>query len=287
MKSYLVLILGMLTWLSCTRTDRQTAQKPVVTVSIEPLRYFTQAIAGDRFQIACMVPQGSSPETYDPTPQQLVNLNRSRAFLQIGYIGYEQVWMDKLRMNAPHVRFFNISDGVSLIYDGHTCSHPHGHTAGVEPHTWSSTGNALILADNIYRALAAIDSAHTAYFRANLDSLKQRINRTDSIIRGCLKGKKPTFLIYHPALSYFARDYGLQQLSIEEGGKEPSPDLLRNLIRRCRRDSVKVIFIQREFDKRNAQAIARELDIPLVEINPLSYDWEKEMIRIAHILAKE
>lgn len=47
-----------------------------------------------------MVPKGSSPETYDPTPQQLVNLDKSIAYLRIGYIGFEQAWMDKLTTNA-------------------------------------------------------------------------------------------------------------------------------------------------------------------------------------------
>jgi zinc transport system substrate-binding protein len=51
-------------------------------------------------------------------------------------------------------------------------------------------------------------------------------------------------MIYHPALSYFARDYGLQQISIEEGGKEPSPAHLKDLVDLCRQEDVRIIFIQ-------------------------------------------
>ena len=91
-------------------------------------------------------------------------------------------------------------------------------------------------------------------------------------------------MIYHPALSYFARDYGLHQISIEEGGKEPSPAHLKRLIDFARKEGVRVIFVQPEFDRRNAEIIARETGTQIVPINPLSYDWEVEMLKIAENL---
>ena len=96
-----------------------------------------------------------------------------------------------------------------------------------------------------------------------------------------------TFLIYHPALSYFARDYGLKQISIEEGGKQPSPASLKTLIETCRNEGVRVIFVQQEFDQRNAQLIASELGIEIVPINPLNYNWIEEMLRIAKALKND
>jgi len=89
------------------------------------------------------------------------------------------------------------------------------------------------------------------------------------------------FMIYHPALSYFARDYGLLQISIEEEGKEPTPAHMRALIEISKIEKIGVIFVQPEFDKRNAEVVATELGARVVEINPLSYDWEKEMIHTA------
>lgn len=113
------------------------------------------------------------------------------------------------------------------------------------------------------------------------------IERTEQTIRALLpEVKSETFLIYHPALTYFARDYGLTQISIEDDGKEPSPTHLQTLIRNCRRDKVKVIFVQQEFDTRNAQVIAREVGARIVPINPLSYDWEQEMTHIIQALTE-
>lgn len=279
----LIYILTLFICCACGHTPQQS-EKPVITVTLEPLRYFTEAIAGDCFEVVSMVPKGSSPESYDPTPQQLVNLSKSQAYLRIGYIGFEQAWMKKLEANYPTMKVYDTSKGVELIREE---GHHHGnhyHEGGVEPHIWNSTQNASVIADNIYAALCEMDANHQPEYKQRLDSLKQVIARTDADVRTLLANADSTFLIYHPALSYFARDYGLHQISIEEGGKEPSPATLKTLIETCRREGAQVIFVQQEFDQRNAQLIADELGIEIVPINPLSHDWAEEMLRVANAL---
>lgn len=257
--------------------------RPLITVTIEPLRYFTEALAGDRFHVVSMVPKGASPETYDPTPNQLVNLSESKAYFCIGYIGFEQARLDRLGQNAPHLRFFDLSEGIDLIHEG-----PHAHQGeGVEPHIWNSARNALRIAGNLTNALIAIDPTNDSLYRHRCDSLSHIILHTDSLCRAMLSrpGADRTFLIYHPALSYFARDYGLQQIPIEAGGKEPSPAYLKELMDVCREAKVHVIFVQPEFDRRNAELIAGQTGARVEPIHPLSYDWQAEMLHVARVLS--
>ena len=84
-KKYLFLLLAVLSLASCAGNGNND-KRQTLTVTIEPLRYFTEAIAGDKFNIVSMVPEGSNPETYDPTTQQQVKLAKSKAYLQIGHI---------------------------------------------------------------------------------------------------------------------------------------------------------------------------------------------------------
>ena len=264
----------------------QKNEKPILTVTLEPLRYFTEAIAGGHYEVVSMVPKGSSPENYDPTPQQLVALSRSQAYFRIGYIGFEQAWMKKMQANAPEMKVFDTSRGVDFIRgEGHWHG-DHFHEGGVEPHIWNSTRNAIIIAENIYEALCELDAIHQEEYKNRLDSLKETIAQTDANVSAFLENADSTFLIYHPALSYFARDYGLKQISIEENGKEPSPAQLKSLIETCRKEKAHVIFVQQEFDQRNAQLIADELGVNVVPINPLSYDWDEEMVRVAQALKR-
>lgn len=283
MKKLLYLIILIVTLGSCKQSSKKS-DVPTLTVTIEPLRFFTETIAGDKYRVISMVPQGSSPETYDPTPQQLVALNQSDAYLRIGHIGFEQAWMERIKANNPHIKVFDTSEGIDFIRgEGHWHGN-HFHQGGIEPHVWNSATNAILIAKNICKSLCQLDSINQNFYQERTDSLKQIIVQTDKKIRQLLQSADSTFLIYHPALSYFARDYGLKQISIEDNGKHPSPASLKTLIDTCRKEGVRVIFVQQEFDQHNAQLIASELGIEIVPINPLSYHWEKEMIRIAETL---
>ena len=285
MKKLLYLIILIVTLGSCNQSSKKS-DVPTLTVTIEPLRFFTETIAGHKYRVISMVPQGSSPETYDPTPQQLVALNQSDAYLRIGHIGFEQAWMERIKANNPHIKVFDTSEGIDFIRgEGHWHGN-HFHQGGIEPHVWNSATNAILIAENICKSLCQLDSINQNFYQERTDSLKQIIVQTDKKIRQLLQSADSTFLIYHPALSYFARDYGLKQISIEDNGKHPSPASLKTLIDTCRKEGVRVIFVQQEFDQHNAQLIASELGIQVIPINPLSYDWQEEMIRVAESLMK-
>jgi zinc transport system substrate-binding protein len=256
-------------------------------VTIEPQRYFASQLIDTLFIVQTMVPPGTSPETYDPSPNQMAGLERAKAYFCIGYIGFEQVWMDRLKANLPKIKFFNNSQNVSLIEtdtQGHE-GHRHGF---IDPHIWNSPKEALTIVENIYKALVEIDPVHEAVYTENLRMLKGKIAETDEKIANILQtSSQKAFIIYHPALAYFARDYGLTQYCIENDGKEPSPEQLKKLVETVKNLQIKTIFIQQEFDRKNAEAIALETECKLVVINPLSYNWDEEMIRIAQALADE
>lgn len=279
----LTFIICLLFLASCAK---EQDNRPVIVASIEPIRYFTEAIADTLFRVECMVPQGNSPESYDPTPRQLTTLADSKAFLGVGYIGYEVAWHDRLKANAPQVPFFNLSEGMELIHAAdhhHHEGHHHTHAGGVEPHTWTSPRGAMHIVGRIADALCRIDSTHCRLYRHRADSLLHHLQQIDRRLSRHFASDSVsrTFLIYHPSLSYLARDYGLQQLCIEEEGREPSAAHLKHLIEYCRHEGVRTIFIQPQFDRRHAEAIAKEIGgVEVVEINPLSYRWEEELMRV-------
>lgn len=279
---------------SCkSNTTEQANGKPLVSVTIEPQRYFVEAIAGDLVEVNTIVPQGNSPETYDPTPMQMKKIAESKAYLRIGYIGFELTWADKIVKSAKHLKVYDTSKGIALITAGDEyhvdCTCSAHHSSDVEPHVWTSTANAKHIAKNTYDALVEIDSINATTYSENYQKLLQEISATDSIINNMFAENKvqQTFVIYHPTLSYFAKDYKLKQIAIEESGKEPSPAHLKKLIEECTATEVKTIFVQPEFDKKNAESISKQTKTKIVEINPLSYNWHQEMISIAKTLTEQ
>lgn len=289
MKRYSILLLSLLLLVACNGpAKKDKGEKRIITVTIEPQRYFAEALAHGYFRVVSMVPRGSSPETYDPTPKQLIDLGKSDAYLRIGYIGFELTWVSRLTINAPHLEIFETSQGINLILEPSKTKSAYQHMSGIEPHVWCSPTNARIITSNMLKILTALDKDHEKVYTIRYDSLQRQIAHVDSLVRQLLSkpGADHSFAIYHPSLSYFARDYGLKQIAIEENGKEPSPSELKILIDKCKAEKVHIVFVQPEFDRRNAELIAKQIGARVVMINPLNYHWDKEMINVAQVLRK-
>ena len=258
----------------------------IVTVTVEPQRYFAEQIAGDKFKVESMVPAGQSPETYDPSLVQMVRIAKSCAYLLLGPASFERAWIDKVRENNPEMKFFDTSKGLHLLEDadeGHDEGHHHG---GIDPHIWSSIAGARAMARNMTDAFREIDPENADYYQKNYEVLLKKINETEAAMAGLLDTlRHRTFIIYHPALTYLAHEFRLTQLCVEMDGKEPSPAQLKQLVETARGADARVVFVQREFDQKNAALIAEETGCGLTVINPLSYDWPEEMIQIAKALA--
>lgn len=262
-----------------------------ISVTIEPQRYFAEKIAGDLFHINCVTPAGQSPETYDPTPQQMVQISQSQAYFRIGEIGFEQAWMKNLQSQNPDMVVFDLSEGMELIKNEEEAheegeAHHHHHHGSVDPHIWTSISGARVIAQNTCLAFIKLDPENQKVYRAGYQRMIEEIDSTEAEMKQLLQPLAGTaFIIYHPALTYFAREFGLKQLCIELDGKEPSPAQLKQLLETATQSGAKVVFVQQEFDQKNAELIAKETGCRLVTINPLSYNWQDEMIRLATILA--
>ena len=249
--------------------------KPTVTVTIPPYQYFVEKIAGDKVDVNVMVSNGNNPETYEPNAQQMMELSNSALYLKVGSIGFEQTWMKKLQDNAPDMKMIDTSVGIKPAQT------PGGN---IDPHVWMSCKNARIIASNIFKALCQLEPENKTFFQKNYQQLLSSIDRQDSIIRKSFKDNPEMvrkFVIYHPILTYFARDYQLEQLAIEEEGREPSAAQLKSLIERARKQKIRYCLIQAEFANRNTTTFIKESQTKAMDINPLQADWANAMKEVS------
>ena len=281
MKRFLYLIILCVILAGCKGTPQKQAdsgkasrtEKPAVTVTvtISPYKYFVDQIAKGKVDVNVMVSNGNNPETYEPYAQQMMELSKSALYLKVGSIGFEQTWMKKLQDNAPDMKVIDTSVGIK------PAKTPGGN---IDPHVWMSCSNARIIASNILKALCELEPKNKAFFEKNYQSLLSIIDKRDSTIKESFK-KDPDlvrkFVIYHPILTYFARDYQLEQLAIEEEGREPSASQLKSLIERARKEKIKFCLIQAEFANRNTTTFINESHTKPMDINPLQGDWNRAM----------
>ena len=262
------------------------AEKPIVTVSIEPQRYLVERIAGDRMQVRCLLADGANPETYDPSVTHMINLQKSSAYLRVGNIGFEAALIDKIHDSNPDLPIFNTSEGIVPV----TGTHAHGPHADadetVDPHTWTSVRNARIMARNIANALSQIDPQGERRYRRNLEALDAHLDSLDHAIAARLapvRGK--AFLVWHPSLSYFAADYGLNQVAMGLENKEVSPMQMKDNIDRARQLGARVMIVQPDFDQNRSTELARQIGATTLSVNLMSDSWIDDMLRTARAIA--
>jgi putative adhesion protein len=257
--------------------------KPLISVSIEPLRNIVEHLAGDYYKVVTLTPVGASPETYEPTPKQLMDVSNSKLYFAIGTLGFEKQQLERMKETAPTLKIYTVSDGISLLSVQHE-----GHGDSTDPHIWMSPKNVVQMARNVCNALCQNDPEHTAVYKKKLADLERHADEVDRRIRLMVsKVRYRNFLIYHPALAYFANEYGFRQLTIEQDGKEPSSEHLATIISEAKAAEVHIIFLQREFKGRSVKSFSEATGARVVIINPLAYRWDNEVIATAKALAAQ
>ena len=262
-----LLIAGFLS--ACS--PQPASQEKTLYVSILPIRSLVKEIVGEDFRIEVLVPPGASPETFEPTPRQFIGLNEAQLVFNVGLLEFETALLDKIE---DRTKIVDLSRGIVRI-EG-SCAHAgrngSDHAHGVDPHVWTSPRALQRMAENAYEAIHARwpDSAkYTANHARLQEELRQLDLRTaEKIARSGIR----YFIIYPPALTYYARDYGLRQEAVEADGKEPSAKRLTALIRQARKDGIGRILYQSQFPVSVVETIARDIGAECTEIDPLRED---------------
>lgn len=262
----------------------------MVSVSILPQKYFVDQIAGGLVQVNVLVPPGSSPHNYEVLPSQMKDLSKSKMWLQIGLLTFEDAWKEKFAEINKDLTIVNCSEGIVPLA-GNECEDEgdeHEHSGAYDPHIWLAPAEVKTISKNILNALktgfpenAAIFEANYARFASKIDSISAQIEIK------LLPIKNRDILIFHPALGYYARQFKLEQIPLELEGKEPSPKHMKEIVDQAREQNIHQVFIQKEFDSENALQLAREIGGKVVVIDPLEYNWEKQMFAITAKIADQ
>jgi zinc transport system substrate-binding protein len=250
-----------------------TTGKTVVAVTLLPQAGFVEAVGGDRVEVVVMVPPGASPHTYEVTPGQMTQLSNARMYAKVGSpVEFELAWMDKLIAVNKSMLVVDCSKGIALA-ESQDPDEP-----GLDPHIWLSVKNAKIMVRNIRDGLVQVDAANKAYYKANCADYLEKLTRLDSELAADLSGvKNRSFIVHHPAFGYFARDYDLKQIGVEQEGKEPDADYIVRLIEEAKADNIKIVFVSPQYSTKSAELIAKEIGGKVVIIDPLAKDFIDNM----------
>ena len=276
-----------------------SAERLPVHVSVLPLKTFVEKIGGDHVDVRLMIQPGQSPATYDPTPRQISTLANSVLYIRAG-VPFEKAWMERIRSVNPNMLVLDARAGIDLrIIELHENDHDNEHhffkrradahqgASRHDPHVWTSPPLVKRMAGNIRDALTELDPANGQDYALNFNAFATELDRLDFDIRTRLKGvTMRKFMVYHPAWGYFADTYGLKQVPIEKEGKEPGARRLTALIEQAKREHVRAIFVQPQFNKKSAEQVALAIGGRVVVIDPLASDYADNLRYLAQQIAE-
>lgn len=261
------------------------AEVPSVLVSVAPHKFFVEQIGANTVQVQLLVPAGASSHTYEPTAKQMIAASKAAIWFQIGE-SFETRACQALRSHHPELRVVDLRQGVALITaeeGGHCCKCCPG---SEDLHFWLSARQAQIQAQTIATALSQAFPEHATLYQTNLLAFQQNLKELDKKIQIILAPLQNRHIfVSHPAYAYFCRDYALKQYSIEVEGKDPTPQQMTKLLNFARKEKMKAIFIQMQYNNKAAKLVAETLGARLVILDPYSEHYMTSMLEIAHAFA--
>ncbi|MDE6552729.1 MAG: zinc ABC transporter substrate-binding protein [Muribaculaceae bacterium] len=261
-----------------------TSDRPAIAVSFEPQAWMLKQIAGDDFDIVTLLPAGSDPETYQPSISTMKDVGKAEAFFTLGTDGFEKSLTQSIASNFPDLKVVDCTAGVEKI------TGTHGHHDGdgqdheseeFDPHMLASIRNSIEIADNMTRYMMTIHPEKSDEYQRAGEELKALMKAMDdSICKMNIKGK--SFAMRHPSLSYFARDYGLNQIALQSDGKEASPLQISRQMDQMKESGARVFITEKEHASVGDEETAGQLGLNTIEVSLNSKDWLDDLMKTAN-----
>ena len=266
-----------------------------VAVTLAPYAKIVQEIAGEKVSVVTLVPPNANPHTFEPKPNSLRAFSKATLYLSDGS-GLDKAWRPRFQGVNPNIRIVDVSRGVSWMKEeAHEHGHEHEQDEELDPHIWNSPRMAIVIAANVCSALVEVDAPNAGLYRTNLEKFSKRLSDLD------VKFTEVTKLGEHePGDTESAgtddadNDTPCSFLSLQDPlfcsaemhGKEPKPRDLQKLVHEAKEHQVKTVFVQPQFSRRSAESLSREIQAKIVSIDPLAFDFEKELLTFLNALAE-
>lgn len=269
----------------CLLGDPVLARPLDLSTSVPPVAALVQQVAGPRARVHALLRPGDNPETFAPTPRQMAHLANSLAYVHIG-LPFEATWLPRIRAVAPGLRLIDLRQGISQRPRHHHARLKTGDHDDPDPHLWTDPQLLIRMSETLRDELSRLDPSHSDDYHRNQQRLAAQLHALDRELAAALAPLRGhSFLVFHPAWGYFARRYGLRQLAIQDQGKQQGARWIAGLIDRARREHIQTILVQPQFDQRLAGRIARAIHGRVVRLDPLAYDYQAGLRRLAAALA--
>jgi zinc transport system substrate-binding protein len=272
MRSFLLFLCSFFLFVSCEKKNTCTEQKASIIVSLPPYTYFVERIVSDSLSVAPLIPVGSNPHLFEPTPKQVACMNTAKLWVRCRE-SFENKILKIVKEQNPNIAILDLFEEIADEEE--------------DRHLWLSPKRAKKQAQAIAEALVLLYPSNEAYYRENLTQFLNELDALDkeiSFLLAPLKGR--AILTSHPAFGYFCEDYGLIQIAIECEGKDPLPQNLQETLRLAQQHKVARVLLQPQHNNKGAELMASYLHLPAEVIDPYSSNYLSNLRALAYLIGQ-
>jgi zinc transport system substrate-binding protein len=266
-------ILPVLLLCSCSRGESEAAR--TAYVSVPPLAAVVQRIGGEAWTVGAVVKSGQDPHTLALTPAESMALAGADVFFSTG-TEIEKHILERVRLSKI-VR-------VDLDDEDEAAETDHEHR---DPHVWLDPDALTEFAKAVAAELSREDPDHAGDYDKRYRCFAAQVSAAAQQARTALApfaGRR--FYVQHPAFGHFGEAFGLEQMPLEQEGREATPKELLRLAAKARSDGVRVIWVQPGHNPAPARELANALGAELRELDPLPADPVTGIVQTARLLAE-
>ncbi|WP_434509584.1 metal ABC transporter substrate-binding protein [Desulfitobacterium sp. AusDCA] len=242
-------------------------KKLTVYTSFYPMYDLTKKVGGDKINLKNLIPAGTEPHDWEPTPGDMGNLEKADVLIYNG-AGME-TWIDKVLKSIDNEKLVTVeaSKGLKLLDNLDK-----NENLTYDPHVWLNPMLAKQEMEAIKNALVSADPLNKEYYEKNYNDNAQKLDQLDQEYKktiGVLS--KKDIVVAHQAFGYLCSAYGLNQVAIEglAADSEPSPARMAEIVNFVKEKQLKYIFFEELVSPKVAQTIAQETGATATVLNPL------------------
>lgn len=250
---------------------KQKDDKIKIIATLFPQYDFAKQIGGDKVDVELLLTPGTETHTYEPTPQDIINVNKADIYIYTGK--YMEPWSDKIANSiTSNTKVLDASKNIELINEEnfekeHTTIDEKNsedfHNDEYDPHIWLNPQNAIIMVKNITEELCDIDKKNEKYYKENSEKYINELIKLDNEIEDTVRSSKSKKIAFGGtfAYAYFIQRYNLQYISAYDScgeNSEPSVAKVKEVIDYIKQNNINVIFYQELSAGKIADTISKE-----------------------------
>ena len=273
MKKILNMIIIFIVAIVLSGCENNTKEMMIVTTNFPSYDLVRALTKNSNWKIKMLIKPGSEMHDYEPSPQDIIDIEKSKVFIYTG--GDSDEWVNNILKNLDlqKTKVIKLIDLVEL-YDEEVIvgMDEQEKNKEIDEHVWTSPLNDIEILNIIKDELIKLDVDNKSLYEENANKYINEFNKVDKEIREIVNNAKRKTIVFGDRfpLLYFVKQYDLTYYAAFPGcshATEASSKTISFLINKIKSEKIPIIFHIELSNNKIANTISEETGATIKEFH--------------------